>query len=151
MPAHSVLATVTLVIAGVAAVGALGYAWVRPLRRTVRWPLLVTATAATVLAFMTAAAGSELLRDVEAAASTAEAAAARAHGHSADGFATAVVCLLVGVLATVWSVLRPNRERWSAGMWTGALVLTVAAVATLVTGGQVLAAALDALALRTAV
>ncbi len=53
-------------------------------------------------------------------------------------------------LATAWGVLRPKRERWTAGMWIGALVLAGTAVATLVTGGLVLDAAFDAVALRSA-
>jgi len=55
----------------------------------------------------------------------------------------------VVVLATIWSALRPGRELWSAGMWVGAALLTATAVATIVTGGQVLDAALSAAALKT--
>lgn len=148
MPDHAVLASTTLVVAGMAALSALGYAWARPIRPAMRWPLLAVTTVATVLVFITATAGSSLLHDVEASASAAEVSAAQAHGHSADGFAIAMVCLLVAVLATIWGVLRPGRERWSVGMWTGALFLAITAIATLVTGGQVLGAALHAVAVR---
>ena len=151
MPLHAVLATATLVLAGIAAVLALGYAWSPRLRRALRWPLLATATAATLLALAAATAGSSLLYDLEKSADAAEVAAAQAHGHSADGFAVAVLCLLVVVLATIWSALRPGRERWSAGMWVGAALLTATAVATIVTGGQVLDAALDAAALKNTI
>jgi hypothetical protein len=97
---------------------------------------------------VTAPAGSALLREVEQSAHAGEVAAAQAHGHGADGFAIAFVCLLVVVLATVWSALRPGRARWSAGMWAGAVHLTATAVAPIVTGGQVLDAVLDAAALK---
>jgi uncharacterized membrane protein len=151
MSAHSALASVTLVLAGVTALSALAYAWVRPVRRVARWPLLLISTAAVVLAAITGEAGGSLLSTVEASASAAEIAAAQAHAHGTDAFVLSVFGLLVTVLATIWRALRPNREHWSVGMWTSALVLTAFAVATLATGGLVLAAALDAVALRNAV
>ena len=151
MPSHPALASATLVSAGAAAILALGYAWSPRLRRALRWPLLASTAAATLLALAAATAGSALLREVETSAHAREVAAAQAHGHSADGFAIAVLSLLVVVLATIWSALRPGRARWSAGMWAGAALLTATAVATIVTGGQVLDAALDAVALKNTI
>jgi multisubunit Na+/H+ antiporter MnhB subunit len=134
-----------------AALLSLGYAWSPRLRRVLRWPLLATAIAAAVGIVVAATAGSSLLHDLENSAGAAEVAAAQAHGHRADGFAVAVLCLLVVVLATIWSTLRPGRERWSAGMWLGAALLTATAVATIATGGQVLNAALHAVALKNSI
>lgn len=151
MPSHPALASATLVSAGVATLLALGYAWSPRLRSALRWPLLATATAATVLTLVAATAGSSLLHDLEKSADAAEVAAAQAHGHTADGFAIAVLGLLVVVLATIWTTLRPGQERWSAGMWVGAALLTATAVATIVTGGQVLDAALAAAALKNGI
>jgi multisubunit Na+/H+ antiporter MnhB subunit len=148
MPPHPVLASATLVATGIAALLSLGYAWSPRVRRALRWPLLATAIAATLGVVVAATAGSSLLHDLEKSAGSAEVAAAQAHGHSADGFAVAVLCLLVVVLATIWSTLRPGRERWSAGMWFGAALLSATAIATIITGGQVLNAALDAVALK---
>lgn len=147
MPPHAILASATLVVAGVAALNALGYAWFTRARRTLRWPLVVITTAATVLMFMTAEAGSRLLKSVEGSAGAAEVAAAQAHAHGSDGFAVAVACLLVAVLATVWGLLRPNRALRGIGPWTGALVLSVLAVATLGSGVGVLRDALHAVSL----
>lgn len=151
MPTHALLASATLVVAGVAALLSLGYAWCPRLRRALRWPLLATATAATLLALAAVTAGSSLLRELEKSAEAAEVAAAQTHGHSADGFAIAVLCLLVAVLATIWSALAPGRERWSAGMWVAAALLTATAIAAILTGGQVLNAALDAAALKNTI
>jgi hypothetical protein len=147
MPPHAVLASATLVVAGAAALNALGYAWIARARRALRWPLVVITTAAALLMLLTAQAGSTLLRSVEASASAAEVAAAQAHGHGSDNFAIALACLLVAVLATVWGALRPNRAPRGIGPWTGALVLSVLAVATLATGVVVLRAALHAVGL----
>jgi hypothetical protein len=144
MSAHAVLASTTLVAAGAAALGALAYAWAPSVRRLGRWPLVVTSVVASVLSFIAADAGSTLLRSVEASASTAEVEAAQAHGHSADAFVSAIICLLIVALATVWGSLRPGRNHRGTGTWIGALVLTAAAAATLATGGLVLNAALDA-------
>ena len=151
MPAHAVLASATLVAAGGAVVLALGYAWSRRVRRVLRWPLLAAATTATLLVLVAATAGSSLLHQLEGSANAAEVAAAQAHGHSADGFAIAVLGLLVVVLATIWSALRPGRAGWSAGTWVGAALLTATAIATMATGGQGLNAALHAAALKTTI
>ncbi|HEX5993501.1 MAG TPA: hypothetical protein VFY84_00020 [Jiangellales bacterium] len=150
MPAHYALASATLIVAGLAALSALTYAGIRPVRRVLRWPLLVTSSAACVLVFITADAGSTLLRTVEASASAAEVAAAQAHGHGSDSLTISIFFLFVTVLSTVWGALRPNRERWTVGMWTAALILAITAVATLVTSGVVVNAALDAVRLGTA-
>jgi hypothetical protein len=150
MPAHSVLAATTLVVVGVTGLVAVAYAGIRPVRRVLRWPLIAASAAASVLVILTGEAGRTLLRTVEASASAAEVSAAQAHAHSTDGLALSVFCLLITVAVTVWGVLRPNRERWTAGMWIGALVLASTAVAALVTGGLVLDAALDAVAIGNA-
>jgi hypothetical protein len=150
MPAHSVLAATTLVVVSVTSFVALAYAWIRPVRRVLRWPLVVGSAAAGVLVVLTGEAGKTLLRTVEASASAAEVAAAQAHAHGTDDLALSVFCLLITVVVTGWGVLRPNRERWTAGMWIGALVLASTAVVALVTGGLVLDAALDAVALGNA-
>ena len=144
MPAHYALASATLIVAWLTALSALVYAGVRPARRALRWPLLVSSSAAVVLVVLTGEAGGDLLRTVEETASAAEVAAARAHGHGSDSLAISIFFLLVAVLSTVWGALRPNRDRWTGGMWTGALVLAVTAVATLVTSAVVVDAALDA-------
>lgn len=148
MPSHVMLASATLLSAALAALLALGYALLPRLRRGLRWPLLVVASGATALTLVAATAGSSLLHDLEKSANAAEVAAAQAHGHTADGFAIAVLCLLAVVLATIWSVLRPGREPWSAGMRLGAALLAATAVATILTGGQVLDAAVSAAALE---
>lgn len=62
-----------------------------------------------------------------------------------------VLGFLVVVLATIWSALRPGRERWSAGILACAALLAATAAATILAGGQVLDAALDAAALTNTV
>jgi hypothetical protein len=91
-----------------------------------------------------------LLRELETAAHPREVAAAQAHAQSADGFAIAILCHLVVVLASAWGALRPGRAEWGAAMWAGAALLTATAIATVVTGGEVLDAALGAVALKNA-
>jgi hypothetical protein len=147
MSAHSTLATATLIVAGLASLGALAYAGIRPARRGLRWPLLVTSSAAMVLVVLTGEAGGSLLRTLEETASAAEVAAAREHGHGSDSLVVSIFFLLVTVLSTVWGALRPTRQRWTVGMWTGAVILAITAIATLVTSGVVVDAALDAVRL----
>ena len=83
------------------------------------------------------------LRDVAQAAGDELPAAVQQHAKGSDALAVAVFALGVAVLATVWGVLRPGRPTTPGARVAGAVV-TVAAVAVLVTTGTVLTQAMQA-------
>jgi cellobiose-specific phosphotransferase system component IIC len=144
MPAHAVLAVVTLAIATVAAALGIAYALAPQARRPLRWPLLVVSTAAFVLAAVTGELGSSLLDSVKAAGSAAEARAAQDHAHGSDALTVALFALLVVVPSTIWKALSPRKEQWDRGAAIGAVLLVTAAVAVILTGAITLVAALHA-------
>lgn len=145
VPAHAVLAVITLAVASISAAFALVYAAGPLTRRTLRWPLLVVSTAAFVLAAVTGELGSALLEAVKASGSAAEAQAAQAHAHGSDALTVALFALLVVVASTIWKALNPRKQQhWDTGATIGAVLLAVAGLAVVITAGIVLAAALHA-------
>lgn len=146
MPIHVMLGPVVLVLAALAAVASLVYAFAIPTRRALRWPLVVLTAATMIAAIVLGESGGALLETVERTGSAAEVQAARAHAHGSDALTTSVFFLLAVVVSTVWRTLSPSRRSWTTSMRIGATLTVITAAAVLVTGGVVLVDALNAVA-----
>lgn len=144
MPPHAVLGLVALLLSVLAALSALVYVGVPRTRHALRWPVVLTGVLAMTAVGFTGGTGKTLLTAVESLGSTAEVAAAQAHGHGSDALTTSVFFLLVSVLATVWGPLRPARPAGGTAARWWAAVVGVLAASTLISSAVVLAAALEA-------
>jgi hypothetical protein len=146
MPFHVVVAHLAVIVVPLTALVALAYA-VRPAaRRGMRWPLVVGGAASITLTIWAADAGDTLWKSLKAAAearATALPPTVWAHAHGSDVFTVSVVALAILVVGFVWWLLRPGRTQT---VWTviAAVLLGVAAIATLVTTGIVLDQAMTA-------
>jgi hypothetical protein len=131
VPIHVVIGHLVVVTAPLAAVLALGYAWLPQLRAGLRWPLVVFAALNAALAFAAGTTGAELLKDLEGRADAvgrALPAAVRAHTTQADALSLASLALLTVVLTVVWWLLSPRRRPGPATL-VGACLLTVCVLA----------------------
>lgn len=146
MPFHVVIAHIAVIVAPLTALIALVYA-VRPaVRRGMRWPLVVGAAASVTLTVMAADAGETLWKSLKSAAearSLTLPVTVWAHAHGSDVFTLSVVALAILAVAFAWWLLRPGRTQT---VWTvvAAVLLSISALATLVTTGIVLAQAMTA-------
>jgi hypothetical protein len=146
MPLHVVIAHVAVIVVPLTALVALVYA-VRPVaRRVMRWPLVLGAAASATLTVLAADAGDALWKSLRTAADgrgTTLPPTVWAHAHGSDVFTVAVVALAILALTLAWWLLRPGRTQT---VWTvlAAVLLGVAAIATLVTTGIVLDQAMTA-------
>lgn len=146
MPAHALLGSIAVVVSALAALSALAYAFVLPIRRALRWPTVLAAVAALTLVVMAGEAGKTLLEAVEATGSPAEVTAAQAHAHGSDPLLASLFFLLISLVSTVWTAMRPSRDHWTGPMRVAAAVTATTAASTLVFAGAVLYQALHAVA-----
>lgn len=144
MPPHALVAVITLAVAAVSATLGIIYALARSTRKGLRWPLLAVSAVACTLAIVAGKLGDPLLAAVKATGSPAEIAAAQEHAHGSDALTVALFTLLIVILATIWKALSPRKERWNAGATIGAILLGIAAIVVIITGGVVLMQALQA-------
>jgi hypothetical protein len=146
MPLHVVIAHLAVIVAPLTALVALTYAVRPPARRGMRWPLVLGAAVSITLTIWAADAGDTLWKSLKTAAEgrgTTLPPTVWAHAHGSDLFTVAVVALAITVLALVWWLLRPGRTQtvWAV---VAAVLLGLAAIATLVTAGIVLDQAMTA-------
>jgi len=111
-----------------------------------RWPLVAGAAASLTLTVMAADAGETLWKSLKAAAEATSLtipATVGAHAHGSDVFTVSVVALAVLAVAFACWLLRPGRTQT---IWTvvAAVLLSISALATLVTTAIVLNQAMAA-------
>lgn len=146
MPIHVVVAHIAVILAPISALLALAYAIWPDARGRLRWPLLVATAAALTTVIWAGLSGSSLYHSLDAAAKDAGSALPPpvfAHAHGSDLLSLAMVGLAALVAAFVWRLLSPGRTPDRVGR-VAAGVLAVAAVATIIATGLVLAQAIAA-------
>jgi hypothetical protein len=144
MPPHVLVAVIALAVAAVSATLAIIYVAARSTRAGLRWPLLGSSVVGALLALIAGQLADPLLAAVKASGSSAEVNAAELHAHGSDNFTLAIFALLVVVLATIWKLVSPRKAGWTVGVIVGSVLLGVAAIVVIVTGGAVLVQALQA-------
>lgn len=147
MPLHAVLGVTAITVACIAAALSLIYVASISSRRALRWPVVVGAVVAVTCVAVAGEVSKPLLDAVEATGSAAEVAAAQAHGDGSGALLVSLICLVVAVVATVWNVLRPSHKTWNPRMTIAAVIVALAACATIATAGVVLVEALNAVAI----
>ncbi|MCA0307242.1 MAG: hypothetical protein LCH87_07740 [Actinobacteria bacterium] len=146
MPIHVVVAHIAVILAPISALLALAYAIWPDARGRLRWPLLVATAAALTTVISAEVSGSSLYHSLDAAAKRSATALPRpvfAHAHGSGLLSLTVVGLAALVAAFVWRLLSPGRTPDRAGR-VAAGVLAVAALATIIATGLVLAQAIAA-------
>lgn len=126
MPVHAIAGHVVIIVAPLAAVAALLYAWWPQTRAKLRLPLVLLNLVAFGLGCWASIAGSQLFKTLREQGGVLP--VTKTHANLGDALTVALLVLAIAVLALVWWLLAPGRPATVATK-VAAVVLTLCAVA----------------------